>query len=62
VFRAIVVLGAMAKSVQLREIWLMLVISKLRRRSALEEMIQQNATQKLFRQEILKGTYNCKRK
>jgi hypothetical protein len=25
-------------------------------------MIQQNATQKLFRQEILKGTYNRKRK
>jgi hypothetical protein len=33
-------------------------LSELRRRSALEEiMIQQNATQKLFRQEILKGTY-----
>jgi hypothetical protein len=28
------------------------------RRSALEEMIQQNATQKLFRQEFLKGTYD----
>jgi hypothetical protein len=43
VFRAIVVL-----------IWLMSVIrfimSELRRRSALEEMIEQNATQKLFRQ------------
>jgi hypothetical protein len=38
------------------------MLSELRRRSALEEMIQQNATQKLFRQEILKGTYNCKRK
>jgi hypothetical protein len=37
-------------------------LSELRRRSALEEMIQQNATQKLIRQEILKGTYNCKRK
>jgi hypothetical protein len=37
--------------------------SELRRRSALGEiMIKQNATQKLFRQEILKGTYNRKRK
>jgi hypothetical protein len=35
-------------------------VPDLRRRSALEEMIQQNATQKLFRQEILKGTYNRK--
>jgi hypothetical protein len=33
-------------------------VSELRRRSALEEMIQQNATQKLFRQEFLKGTYD----
>jgi hypothetical protein len=35
-------------------------MSELRRRSALEEkMIQQNnATQKLFRQEFLKGTYD----
>jgi hypothetical protein len=33
-------------------------LSELRRRSALEEMIQQNATQKLFRQEFLKGTYD----
>jgi hypothetical protein len=40
----------------------MIWISELRRRSALEEMIQQNATQKLFRQEILKGAYNRKRK
>ena len=35
-----------------------MVVSELRRRSALEEMIQQNATQKLFRQEFLKGTYD----
>ena len=35
------------------------MLSELRRRSALEEMIQQNnATQKLFRQEFLKGTYD----
>jgi hypothetical protein len=40
-----------------------LLMSELRRKSVLEEMIQQNATQKLlFRQEILKGTYNRKGK
>jgi hypothetical protein len=37
-------------------------LSELRRRSAWEEMVQQNATQNLFRQEILKVTYNRKRK
>jgi hypothetical protein len=38
--------------------WLALGTSSVPHPNALEEMIQQNATQKLFRQEeILKGTY-----
>jgi hypothetical protein len=37
--------------------WLALGTSSVPQPNALEEMIQQNATQKLFRQEILKGTY-----